>query len=413
MRWLVDGVYLLVVLLTMPVWLVRMIRTGKIRTDWRGRFGFTPADASRGSHERRRVVIHAVSVGEVNAIRELVATLDAGGCEVVVATTTDTGSARARSLFGSRHHVVRFPFDFSWMMSRFVSRLEPDAVVLVELEVWPNLTRLCARRGIPVMVINGRLTSRSHRRYAMVRPLVRTMFSRLAWVGVQDEEYADRFRDLGVLPDRIEVVGNMKWDNARCSEGVDGSERLASDLGIDPHRPLVVAGSTAPGEHELLLEAVPPGCQLLCAPRKPEWFEGAAAVLDGCTRRSTGHRGGNPDLFLLDTIGELAQAYDLADVAVVGRSFVGLHGSDVTQPIALGAATVVGPDFGDFRRMVGPLVRGGGLLVVQPSELAGVLSDLLENEGQRRDLARNGRAVILAHQGATSAYASRLLDDQT
>ena len=175
MRWLVDGVYLLVVLLTMPVWLVRMIRTGKIRTDWRGRFGFTPADASRGSHERRRVVIHAVSVGEVNAIRELVATLDAGGCEVVVATTTDTGSARARSLFGSRHHVVRFPFDLSWMMSRFVSRLEPDAVVLVELEVWPNLTRLCARRGIPVMVINGRLTSRSHRRYAMVRPLVRTM----------------------------------------------------------------------------------------------------------------------------------------------------------------------------------------------------------------------------------------------
>ena len=251
MRWLVDGVYLLVVLLTMPVWLVRMIRTGKIRTDWRGRFGHTAADAMRGSRDRRRVVIHAVSVGEVNAIRELVASLDAGGCEVVVATTTDTGSDRARSLFGSRHHVVRFPFDFSWMVSRFISRLDPDAVVLVELEVWPNLTRLCARRGVPVMVINGRLTSRSHRRYALLKPLVRGMFSRLAWVGAQDEDYADRFRDLGVVGERIEVVGNMKWDNARCSEGVDGSDRLASEMGIDPDRPLIVAGSTAPGEHEL------------------------------------------------------------------------------------------------------------------------------------------------------------------
>ena len=217
MRWLVDGVYLLVVLLTLPIWLVRMIRTGKIRTDWRGRFGHVSDAASRDGRDRRRVLIHAVSVGEVNAIRELVAALDAGGCEVVVATTTDTGTARAQALFGSRHQVVRFPFDLSWMVLRFLRRIEPDSVVLVELEVWPNLLAGCARLGMPVLVINGRLTSRSHRRYAMVKPLVRRMFSRLAWVGVQDEDYAARFRDLGAAPGRIDVIGNMKWDNARCS----------------------------------------------------------------------------------------------------------------------------------------------------------------------------------------------------
>tara|TARA_Y100000589_G_scaffold43954_2_gene37009 strand:- start:2851 stop:4083 length:1233 start_codon:yes stop_codon:yes gene_type:complete len=409
MRWLVDGVYLLVVLLTLPIWLVRMIRTGKIRTDWRGRFGHVSDAASRDGRDRRRVLIHAVSVGEVNAIRELVAALDAGGCEVVVATTTDTGTARAQALFGSRHQVVRFPFDLSWMVLRFLRRIEPDSVVLVELEVWPNLLAGCARLGMPVLVINGRLTSRSHRRYAMVKPLVRRMFSRLAWVGVQDEDYAARFRDLGAAPGRIDVIGNMKWDNARCSEGVDGSERLASDLGIDPDRPLIVAGSTAPGEHELLLRCLPDGCQLLCAPRKPEWFDEAAQVLEGCTRRSAGIRGSNPDLFLLDTIGELAQAYDLADVAVIGRSFVGLHGSDPTQSIALGVATVMGPDFGDFRLMVDALVDGDGLQVVEASELSGLLSTLILDEARRRELGRNGRAVIVRHQGATAAYAQRIL----
>ena len=409
MRWLVDGVYILVVLLTMPIWLVRLLRTGKIRTDWRGRFGHVARSVSRVESNRRRVLIHAVSVGEVNAIRELVATLDAGGCDVVIATTTDTGTARAEALFGVRHHVVRFPFDLSWMISRFLARIEPDSVVLVELEVWPNMVSACRRRGVPVMVINGRLSSRSHRRYAMVRPLVRGMFSRLSWVGVQDQDYAARFVDLGAASDRVEVVGNMKWDNARCSEGVDGSDRLRSELGIDPNRPLIVAGSTAPGEHELLLRSLPEGCQLMCAPRKPEWFDDAADVLSGCTRRSTGTRGGNPDLFLLDTIGELAQAYDLADLAIIGRSFVGMHGSDPTQSIALGVATVIGPNFQDFRRMVESLVDGDGLQVVQAADLPGRLSALISDEARRRELGRNGRGVIVRHQGATAGYATRIL----
>jgi 3-deoxy-D-manno-octulosonic-acid transferase len=409
MRWLVDGVYLVVVLLTMPIWLFRMIRTGKIRTDWPARFGRVGATARRGDSERPRVLLHAVSVGEVNAIRGLVATLDAMGVDVVIATTTDTGTQRACSLFDQRHHVVRFPFDFSWMIKRFLGRLRPDLVVLVELEVWPNFLGACNRSSTPVMVINGRLTARSRRRYGIIGPLVHGTFRRLAWVGAQDEQYAERFRELGVLPDRLEIVGNMKWDNARCAEGVDGSESLRLDLGIDPERPLIVAGSTAPGEHELIRDVLPPGCQLLCVPRKPEWFDEAAAALPGCTRRSTGRRGSSADYFLLDTIGELSKAYDLADVAIVGRSFVDLHGSDVTEPIGLGVATVVGPEVEDFRLMVDALVTGGGLCQVTRETLSSVVSELLGDEQRRQHMARRGRAVILQQQGATAAYADRIM----
>lgn len=409
MRWLVDGVYILVVVLTLPVWLIRMIRTGKIRTDWPGRFGRVPGADTRSNRARSRVLLHAVSVGEVNAIRELVASLDAGGCDVVVASTTDTGFARARSLFGARHRVVRYPFDFSWMIRRFLRCVDPDLVVLVELELWPNFLGACRRRGTPVVVINGRLTERSRRRYGLIAPAVRRMFACLEWAGVQTEDYAGRFRALGVPDGRVEVVGNMKWDNARCSEGVDGSDRLRDELGIDSNRPLVVAGSTAPGEHELLLAALPDGCQLLCAPRKPEWFDAAAEALPGCTRRSLGERGANPDLFLLDTIGELAQAYDLADIAVVGRSFVGLHGSDVTQPIGLGVATLIGPNHADFRQMVEALVSGDGLRVVGPDELASSIAMLLSDEAARDEMARCGRAVILREQGATGTYAGRIM----
>jgi len=409
MRWLVDGVYLVIVLLTMPVWLVRMIRTGKIRTDWPARFGRVDPAAHRDSSGRSRVLLHAVSVGEVNAIRGLVATLDAQGVDVVIATTTDTGTRRARSLFQQRHHVVRFPFDFSWMNGRFLDRIKPDLVVLVELEVWPNFLGACNRGSIPVLVINGRLTARSRRRYGVIGPLVRGTFRRLAWVGAQDEDYAARFRELGVPEDRVEVGGNMKWDNARCTDGVDGSESLRDDLGIDSDRPLIVAGSTAPGEHELIRDAIPEGCQLLCVPRKPEWFEGAASALPGCTRRSTGQPGSSPDYYLLDTIGELSQAYDLADIAIVGRSFVDLHGSDVTEPIGLGVATVVGPAVEDFRHMVNALVAGCGIRQVDREELSSVIRELMEDEPLRQEMARRGRAVILQQQGATATYAHRIM----
>jgi len=408
---LLDLAYLAAAIATAPVWIWRMSRTGKLRTDWAGRFGRAEAlPSSRG----RRVLLHAVSVGEVNAIRLLVDRLADGpeGCEVVVATTTDTGTARARELFGARHTVVRYPLDLSAAVGRFLDAIQPDVVGLVELEVWPNFSAACAARRIPVAVVNGRLSERSHRRYRRIRPLVAPSFGRLAAVGAQEESYAKRFQDLGAAEERVTVTGTMKWDTAQIVDAVPGAAELAKAMGIDATRPLIVAGSTAPDEHRLLVEATPPGAQLLCAPRRPEWFEGAAATLVGCAQRSRGDTGSATGRFLLDTIGELRAAYILADVVVIGRTFVPLGGSDMIEPIGLGKATIIGPHVENFADSVAALRQGDGVMEcpISATALRDALTTLLNDPGARARLAERGRAVIRSRQGATERSALLLTD---
>lgn len=403
-----DIAYVAAAAATAPVWLWRLITTGKIRTDWKGRFGRLEALPET---RRPRVLIHAVSVGEVNACRLLVERLASAtdAPEVVIASTTNTGFARARALFGQSHAVVRYPFDLSSAVNRFLDAVRPDVVALIELEVWPNLVRLCKERGIPVAVINGRISDRGIRRYRLVRRLVAPSFAGLDVVAVQNETYAERFRELGASPHDVVVSGTMKWDTAEIADEVSGSAALAESMGIDRSRPLVVAGSTAPGEHALLHGAVSLGTQLLCAPRKPEWFEQAARELPGCARRSRGDRGSTTDRFLLDSIGELRAAYALADVVVVGRTFDPLGGSDMMEPVALGKATVVGPHTENFVDTAGALEDGGGLVRTSAEKLASCLRALIEDPDRRAALAAAGREVIRVNQGATDRHVELLL----
>ena len=402
-----DLAYFTAALATSPVWITRMIRTGKHRTDWPGRFG-------RGDRlpetNRPRVLLHAVSVGEVNATDLLVDDLQRGtpAIEPVIATMTDTGFERAERLFADRCPVVRFPFDSSGAVRRLLDRVRPDAVGLVELEVWPNFLAECRRRDIPVAVVNGRLSERSFGRYRRLGPIARSLFRPLAAVAAQDETYAGRFRALGVDPDRITVTGSMKWDTARIADSVDGADALAEAMGIDRTRPLVVAGSTAPGEHRLLRDAIPEGVQLLCAPRKPEWFDEAARDLEGCARRSRGDRGSRTDRFLLDTIGELRAAYGLADLAVVGRTFVDLGGSDMIEPVALGRPTIIGPDTTHFQVIAGDLEEAGGLRRCGPNELGDAIRSILADPEAAAGMATAGRRLIRDRQGATTALGDLL-----
>lgn len=498
MRWLVDLLYLIAAILTSPFWLWRMSRTGKLRTDWPARFGrvepLPPKTAPR-------ILLHAVSVGEVNAIRLLVdelrrvrcadhseisnpepeipgATgqppwadpceptqpgchtssrqgdvcepLDAPASEtpaphLIISVTTDTGIARARELFANLPgvHVVRYPFDFSFAVNRFLNAIRPDAVGLVELELWPNFLSACTRRQIPVAVINGRLSARSFKRYRAIGALVKPMFRRLAIAAVQTPDYAERFKSLDAARGNVHITGTMKWDTAEIADHVPGADELARDLGIDRSRPLIVAGSTAPTEHELLRDALPPGAQLLCAPRKPEWFDQAAQALPNCIRRSrrvgTAHHPSPPPVgcvsdapltaeshttpaplpnasptpltfFLLDTIGELRKAYALADVVVIGRTFVDLHGSDMIEPIGLGKATLIGPDTANFKDVADDFLAAGALIRSTRQTLAADLARLLADPAERARLAANGRARIRAHQGATQRHAALLLN---
>jgi 3-deoxy-D-manno-octulosonic-acid transferase len=409
---LLDIAYSLAVAITAPIW------ARKARGDWRARFGHTPTFPPA---ERPRILLHAVSVGEVSTLRSLVPLLTPRA-EVVISVGTDTGIARARDLFESeetpaeaRARVVRYPLDFSRSVRRFLDAVKPTAVGLVELELWPNFIKECTRRSIPVAVINGRLSARSFRGYRRVRPFLRPTFARLQTAAVQDADYAKRFIEMGVRPDRVIITDTMKWDSVSVRAAVPGADQLAKEMGIDRARLLIVGGSTAEHEEALLHKSCPPGVQLLCAPRKPEHFEEAAATLPGCVRRSAIKAGapapapGSTSRFLLDTIGELRMAYALADVVVMGRSFGTLYGSDPIEPIALGKPTVIGPRFSDFATVVQTLQKCAGIRVVSDEELPKILTDLLENPEHRSKLARNGQDCIRAHQGATKRHAELLL----
>ncbi len=405
-------------------------RRGKGPMDWDGRFGRGVSIPK--AEGRQRVLIHAVSLGEVNLIRLLVERLSRDH-DVVVAATTNTGLDRAVSLFGAER-VVRYPFDFTWAVARVLDRVRPDVVVTAELEVWPNLVQGCRKRGIPVAVVNGRLSDKSIRGYRRLRWLLKGTFGKLAGVGAQTRAYADRFIEMGVPAERVVVLDTMKWDTAEVAEKVEGAKELRAAMGLDRSRPVVVLGSTGVDEEVALAEAIRRACgevQIVVVPRKPERFEEVAWALadagwevvqrsrvdggrtdDRGVKRSAeafgieGEAHAMGTIYLLDTLGELRKAYALADVVVVGRSFNGWGGSDPIEPVALGRPVVMGPDHRNFLEVVEALVDAGGLKLADDVEAAGrEVAGLLGDQAARAAMAAAGRGVILSRQGATERHA--------
>jgi len=412
-----DAAYAALLGVTSPVWGLSLLRTGKWRTDWRGRRGFAPVLPPA---PRPTVLLHGVSVGEVVAAEPLVRLLDADGVRVVISATTNTGIARARTLFAPDHEVVRFPLDFSWMVSRFLDRVRPDAVGLLELEVWPNFTRECEARGIPVSVVNGRLSASSFRGYRRLRRLLSPSFRRLERVGAQSRTYGERFVRMGVPEEHLEVTGTMKWDVELPEDLQARAYGLRRDLGIPEGRPVVVAISTGPGEEAELLEVMPEGVVLVVVPRKPERFEEVARLAPWVRRSRHGpenrprYSGDGPvrdGPFLVDTMGEAEVATALADLVVVGRTFDGLGGSNPIPAAALGKPIVTGPDhhnFAEVTEALGPATR----ILNDLSELPDVLGD----PDALARMAAAGPRVVAGQRGATernAAIVRRMLSRRT
>lgn len=413
MRWLVNLAYALGAVLYLPVLIYQMIRQGKNRRGWRERFGHI----ARRQSDSPCVWIHAVSVGEMNATRQLTARWK--DMDFVVSSTTDTGWSRGRQLYPDRQ-VFRYPLDFSWVVGRALDRIRPSLIVLMELEVWYNLVTMAARRGIPVVVVNGRLTERSLRRFSLVRPIVKRMFSSLSYVCAQDVTIGNRFAAAGVPADRIEVIGSLKWDTADTSGGVEGASALAGTMGIDCDRPLLVCGSTGPGEEEIMLDAYAklrerePTLQLAIVPRKPERFDEVAALIQSrglaCVRRSHQPDGAaaqvaaaNPQpVFLGDTMGELRKFYWLATCTFVGRSLVPMGGSDVMEVAALGKPIVVGPHTDNFAEPVAELLAADALTVVKSADgFVEAASNIVSQPDTADRMGQQARSVVIANQGAT------------
>lgn len=386
--------------------------TGAWPAGWRDR------DGDVGSVPRRapgpRVLVHGVSVGETNALAPFVDALAASPCEpdVVVSAATETGFARAGQLHGRRREVVRFPLDFTWTARRFLDAVRPRLVALGELELWPTLVTECARRGVPVCVVNGRLSARSYRGYRAGRLLVRRLFAGLSFVAAQTETYRRRFVAMGVPPDRAVATGSLKWDAALRAPDPEAAERLATALGIDRTRPLVVAGSTGPGEERRLLEDLPAGCQLLLAPRDPNRWDEVAALRPGIARRSRCPEAGsdssrNGGVFLLDTLGELADAYLLADAVFVGRTLAPMGGSNPLEPLALGKPAVVGPHWEHFEGVVQELLDTGGVAV--SGDPMRVIGEWLAEPAAAEAVAAGARRAFEKNRGSSARTAEMAL----
>ena len=411
---LLDILYFLALVLTSPVWLYRMVRHGRYRTDWAQRLGKVPM-----RYGLQPVIwIHGVSLGEINAARMLVEELHTQlpDFRIVISSTTATGIAAARRLFAPGHTVFRWPMDFTCCVRRALNRLRPDLVVLMEGEVWPNFLAACNRRDIPAVVVNGRMSpNKGYPRYKKLGRFAAKLFGRLAAIGVQDEIYAERFIELGVAAEKVHLTGMMKFDSTPVADSVPGEDELAAAMGLKGDETLLVAGGTGPGEETVLLESFKAlrvkfaNLRLAIVPRKPERFDEVAKLIAACgfalvrrTERPDGAPGElPPDAVILgDTMGELRKFYAVASFVFVGRSLVPMGGSDMIEPAALAKPTCFGPHTFNFPQAEG-LRKHGCASVVDGKQLTEQIRLWLADRAAAEADGKRAQQYVRSQQGAT------------
>lgn len=416
MKLLIDSLYLLAITALSPKIIYRILRHNRYKTGWKQRLG----NIDRKSPQKPCIWIHAVSVGEVNATKTLISLLqkDLPDYEIVLSATTDTGIARAKTLYNERLSVFFFPFDISFIMNKAFNNINPDIVLLMELEVWPNLAQIAKKRDIPLVVVNGRLSDKSFPRYKMVKKLIKPMFAKLALALAQTEEYASRFKALGCPPDRVIVTSSLKYDTAQITDKIEGADHLAKQLNLCKQR-LWVAGGTGPGEEKILLEVFGElkkdnqfkDLHLAIIPRKPERFDEVATQIEQSefdyTRYSQLKNSdislkNTPTVILGDTMGDLRKFYNLADIVFVGRTLTPMGGSDMMEPTALGKCTIFGPHTFNFKQTVNALLENDGAIEVKDqTQLLETMQKCLKNDAFAQEIAINGQNVIKENQGAT------------
>jgi len=415
MRFILDLLYLFAGLAYSPVIVYRAIRHGRYRAGWAERFG----KVSRRSLEKKCIWLHAVSVGEVNAAKTIIKELETrfSDFEIVISTTTDTGFARATSLFKQDHQVFYFPFDFSWAMYRAFGNIRPAICLLMELEIWPNFISLAKRLDVPVVVVNGRISDKSYGGYKKIKPFTKNIFGKISLVLAQTDQYAQRFREIGA--GNVIVTNSLKYDTAQISDKVQGADALAVQINIGDER-LWVAGGTGPGEEQIILDAFKhlkqsdqfEDLRFVIVPRKPERFDEVARTIADAgfdfiryssIKNTDVKCQESPAVILGDTMGDLRKFYSLATIIFVGRSLVPMGGSDMMEAAALGKCTVFGPHAFNFRQTVDSLLAGNGAIMVNDGdELLQTMRKCLLEPDYAREIARNGQDDIKRNQGATN-----------
>ena len=405
------SLYTLLIYLAMPLVLIYLLARGLRSSDylkrWQERFGRFEAPTDQDG-----IIVHAVSMGEVNAasmmVRELARRLP--DYPLCLTTLTPTGSARVRELFGESVFHVYIPFDVPGAVRRFLDRVRPRLLVIMETEIWPNLYREADARGIPILIVNARISEHSFGSYRRLRGLTGSALRRASAIGAQSTLDRERLLEIGARAEQLTVTGNMKFDVRVPPSLAEQGEAIRVAWGAQ--RPILVAGSTHEGDERALLTAfgrlltVVPDALLVLVPRHPERFGRAAQLARqaglSVALRSTG-LSCPPDVqcFIVDAMGELLLFYAACDVAFVGGSLEPIGGHNVLEPAALSKPVVFGPHTGNFAEITEQMLGcGAALRVTDAAELEVALLRLFADPDQRDRMGQSGARLVRSGQGA-------------
>ncbi len=419
----------------LPAFLYKAWRRKKSLPGLSQRMGRLPE--SLRSDGRRTIWFHSCSVGETLSLQSLVQNLHQRfpDARFVFSTVTQTGQEIAIQRFAAygEGNTFYFPIDLGWVVRRVLDWIRPSMIVIIDTEIWPNLLNQASRRGIPVMLANGRISLSSFRYYRLARPVLRRVFENYRSLMMQSGEDASRIGEIGAPAEKIVVTGNIKIDR----DLFDGNSSEALFRSLDEgfgfselNTPLIVAGSTHPGEEQTLLEVLHrlrqmPGLEqtrLLLAPRHPERFDAVAKSAAqggfGVRRRTDGvMKGPRAEVLILDTVGELAAAYRFATVAFVGGTLIRHGGHSILEPALHSKPVVIGPSMENFRHIAGEFRLHGGLRQItagdenpdlQAQQLLDVFSQLLQNAEEREAMGRAAYSMLDKSRGATQRTAERI-----
>jgi 3-deoxy-D-manno-octulosonic-acid transferase len=422
-RLIYNLLFPLALLVFLPGYVVKMLRRGNYRNKFGQRLGLYDRTTVAAFAGERRTWLHAVSVGEVMIALKLAARMKTRepNLRIALTVTTTTGFALASRQAPGWIEVLYTPLDFWPVMRHAFDVIRPRRVVLVEAEVWPNLTALAQQRNIPIALVNARLSPRSERRFRRFRWFVGPYFQKLDLICVPEAEDVGRWESLGVKSDRIERVGSIKFDPADARPCPETPRAILQTLGVEPNRPILLAGSTHPGEEEILakvfleLRREFPGLFLLVAPRHVERTREIAAQLRNfglsSVRRSEAAPGSTPDCLLLNTTGELRDWYCVGTIVFIGKSLTARGGQNPVEAIVADCPVVFGPHMENFAALARDLViAGGAIQAPDAAALPGIFAGLLRDERERQSLVHQARNVLQQHQGATDRTAELLKD---
>jgi len=400
---LYDILYILFTICYLPILIVR----GKLHRGFLMRLGIFPQEIFKKIAGKKVIWLHTVSVGEAGAASELVKYLkeDYPEHRLVISTVTKSGNRIAQGLIGLQDAVIYSPLDIGFIVRRVINSIKPQAFIVAETEIWPNLTVGLARAKVPIILVNGRISSGSFRGYQIIRPFLRGVLRKFNLFCMQTTGDAQRIIELGAQKDKVKVTGNMKFDIGSSDAG------HSLELGLKENEQLFIAGSTHRGEEKIVLEVYKelikshPNLRLLIAPRhieRTKEIETLISKLGFYSQRISRLEKGLRTVFILDTIGQLKNLYSLADIVFVGGSLIAHGGQNPIEPAVFGKAIIFGPHMFNFSDLAGAFRDKDAVIMVKNAkELRGAALQILNDDRLRENLGKKAKELIRENTGAS------------